>query len=83
MTGGDAPFDRGRIRSRVEHHLVVIRLEHEQIALRERETDLCGRPTQIGRDSGPESGALVDDRNSDWIRGVVDGYERLDAYVAH
>ena len=77
VTRGDPPLHRGRVRAGVQHDLVVVGLENEQVASRQCVADLRRGAAQVGGDAEPEARALVDQGDADRIRCVVHGQERL------
>ena len=83
VAGRDPRLDRARVRPDPEHHLVVVRLEHEEVAARERVAHARGGAAEIGGDPDTGAGRHVHQRDRDRIGRVVRGEEGLDPEAAH
>lgn len=66
VRGSDPCLHGRRIGTRTQQFLIMVRLQHEKIALRERMTDASGRPSQIG--SNANTGSAVGSRDCDGNR---------------
>jgi hypothetical protein len=82
VAGGDARLHRARIGAHPQHHLVVVRLEHEEVAPRERVAHPRGGSAQIGGDPDPRARRDVHQRDRDRVGRVVGGEEGLDPEAA-
>ena len=71
VRGGDPCLHGRRVGSRPQQFLIVVRLQHQKVASRERMTDASGRPSKIGGNANTGSAAGSRDCDGNRVYCVV------------